>query len=361
MRRSISQEQQGSSLLSSKDIARTLTQRLTGHAASDFDGLSVSILSHFKTLAEPDQCNTLAHIGIACCQLQVQSNQLDLFCPACDDDVGVSWAEDIDCQSGHIIKALLSLKSLLDRRSGLRPFGLAALRRLLSHTTSSDFLDLSESTAGEWCLQALRSSSRDTRITAARTLQVFVRSRSGIDTSIIHDNRVKALEHLQALWRRDDPASQEVVIIALTQIARVVDDEELNIILLRLAEALGHNNSYIAGLVYAEIQQLAQHLQINIASLLRPFWRTLSVVVVKNFVTRPSLAQQLCELLGMQISGLLQLIEQHALPYLVLSRNHDLIRRIGSSHSSPMSAFEICTRENNFPRILSFLFASTLR
>lgn len=91
------------------------------------------------------------------------------------------------------------------------------------------------------------------------------------------------------------------------------------------------------------------------AGLFRPFWRTLSVTIVKNFQTRPYMAEQLCDLLGMKVDDFLRLTEIYILPYLVLTRKRDVIARIGASYRDVRSPFDICSEKNNLATILAFL------
>ena len=89
----------------------------------------------------------------------------------------------------------------------------------------------------------------------------------------------------------------------------------------------------------------------------RPYWRTLSVAVVKNLQSRPYMAEQLCELLGMKVDAFLRLTEVHVLPYLVLMRKRDIICRIGASRQEGETPFDVCSEKNNLAAILAFLLA----
>lgn len=69
------------------------------------------------------------------------------------------------------------------------------------------------------------------------------------------------------------------------------------------------------------------------------------------------MAEQLCDLLGMNVDDYLRLTEIHILPYLVLMRKRDIIARIGASYKKPKSPFELCSENNNLASILSFLLS----
>ena len=232
---------------------------------------------------------------------------------------------------------------------------MVSLRRIIMHARSAVDLKLGQSPGGDWCLQSLKSSSRDLRLAAARTLQAYLMRKDHVDISLARENRIAALDFLHNLWQTGGVPVQEAVVVALTQMARVVGDEELNIILVRLVEYLGHTNPYISGMVYAEIQHLAQSLHTSVWLLFRPFWRTLGVVFGKSLISRPTIAQQMCDLLGMNMSSLMGHAAQYALPYLVLYKAHDIIRKFAEANGQTTTSFDICTQGPNLVSILSFL------
>lgn len=285
-------------------------------------------------------------------------------CAVCDDQFClVSKGSSSGAGSDELSQLFVDLIPHVQRAAKARLITMLALRRLVSHTPVLDYLDISNSALGKWCLQSLRSSSRELRICAASTLKVFVVMSRRVGYELIHRNRVAILDFLNSLWARDEPSLQETTIIALSEIAAAGGDEELNIVLVRFVEFLGHPNSYISGLVFAELQKLARNMKLTPVSLLRPFWRTIAVVVVKNFQTRPIIAQSLCDFLGtgMNVDVLLVFIEEYALPYLILTRKKDIVLRITLAHGQTMSPFDVCTKSNNFAAILSYLLAQSGR
>ncbi|KAK5957292.1 serine/threonine-protein kinase M1 [Knufia fluminis] len=335
-------------------ITQTLAEKLTGRAVSDLDSLAKTSSSHFRRSAEHDQCAALTTLGSAACQLA--SGSLSTDCDLCDRNsamLGLQSSDKIEC----LLDTLETLQPHVERGETVRLAALDAYRRVLNHIQLSQRLSLTNGTAGKFALRSLRSTNRDTRLKAAKLLQSFVRDMSCDQSSTSKDNRIAALEYLQSLWQRGGVRSQESVILALASIAEVAGDDELNIILLRLIEYLGHSNPYISALAASELVQLARAMETTVPGLLRPFWRTISVVVVKNMTSRPVVAQQLCDLCGMHLAGLLQVIEENALPYLVLHGEKDLIHKIASSSSSPMNAFEVCVKPSNLPKILATLLA----
>ena len=336
-------------------ICRRLTSKLTGKPVADLDGLSRTSSETFKRLSDAQQADVLDLLGLTACQLASQS--LEPICPNCDQNgqatnhVPIATAASND----ELLKTLLVLIRSISRRSRARVSAMKALRHIIMHIASPENWKLDQTPAGDWCLQSLKSSSRDLRVVATRTLQAFVMRRSHVDISLVRENRITALDSLHNLWQKGEVVLQETTIMALTQVAMIVGDEELNIILVRLTEYLGHTNPYITGLVYAEIQHLAQSLHTSIWLLFRPFWRTLGVVFAKSLVSRPVVAQQLCDLLGMDMASLMGHAAMFALPYLVLHKAHDAIRRFAEANGPSTTAFDLCTEGRNLIPILSFL------
>lgn len=98
-----------------------------------------------------------------------QSRQ-QLKCHICDDDWGSTsmaamWGS-ID--SEEAISTIATLIKLPKTQKARRPrvAAMLALRRLLSHTPNAEHLNLTTSPFGQWCLQALRSSTRELRLAA---------------------------------------------------------------------------------------------------------------------------------------------------------------------------------------------------
>ncbi|KIW67369.1 hypothetical protein PV04_06630 [Phialophora macrospora] len=336
-------------------ICRRLTSELTGRAVPDLDGLAQTASGNFRELSEDKKCNALELLGLAACQLA--SSSTDPQCSKCDEGNGASDSNlFLVAPSGaELLRTLLVFVQGVSRHSRARVIAMASLRRIIAHTSSDEDLKLGQTSAGDWCLQSLKSSSRDLRIVAARTLQIYVMRKQHVDIALTRENRLTALDFLHNLWQKGDVSLQETVIVALTQMAQVVGDEELNIILVRIVEYLGHTNPYISGLVYAEIQHLAQSLQTSVWVLFRPFWRTIGVVFAKSLMSRPNAAQQLCEMLGMDMSSLMGHAAEYALPYLVLHKAHDVIRKFAEASGQSTTPFDICTQGPNLVAILSFL------
>lgn len=101
-----------------------------------------------------------------------------------------------------------------------------------------------------------------------RTIPIFLQD--GIDESVLLRNRICALDFLRSLSETSELGIQETCILAWGQIAQYVHlfpltitrplilysvsrNDEMNIVLLRLTEYLGHTNPLLCGIAYDEV------------------------------------------------------------------------------------------------------------
>lgn len=89
--------------------------------------------------------------------------------------------------------------------------------------------------------------------------------------------------------------------------------------------------------------------------LFKPFWRSIGITVVKELQNRPQIAQQLSDLLGITVPEFLVLTKTSTLPYLILMKRQDVLRRIAQAHGSSVSVRSICIEHLNMAVILAFL------
>ena len=152
----------------SKNVAYAVTLRISyGHANIDSDC--------FTRLSEEEQCSLYTAIGqLACASVQnvseVSVGGRDK-CYICDTDrkdtnVPAPWEGSGSAEAFSTIISLIKLPKT-HRLRRPRVSAMLALRRLLSHTSKEEYLDLKTSAFGQWCLQALHSSTRELRIAAA--------------------------------------------------------------------------------------------------------------------------------------------------------------------------------------------------
>lgn len=336
-------------------VAQIVSKKLTGDDADGFASLSNFTLAYFNTLSENDQYEAVRCLGTASCQ--VSCGTMLQVCEFCDKSTICRSPSINPAALSAIVEIVTTLQSSLKPGYRVRAAVLEVHRRILIHKSPSECLDVASSPTGQFCLAELRSSVRDHRLRALRLLQLFVIGESNHQSSIIRINRQAILEVLKSMWETDQEVNQETAVMGLARIAAVSSDEELNAILLQLVGYLGHMNAYITSLIAVELVQLAQAMHTNLQGLFRPFWRTLSVVIAKHLEPRPAVAQLVCELLGMNITGLLHLIEDGAVPYLVVSDQLHILLSLSGSNGTPIEAIELCMRSMVSSKVYALLLA----
>ncbi|CBF79340.1 protein kinase MEC1 [Aspergillus nidulans FGSC A4] len=327
----------------------------------DLQTLKLAVIKSFPTISDQNKCEVLDNLSRLPCAFGGSSTttvQGDLLrkqlCRMCDEE-----CQDSDLfkgqtdESDELCLILTFVVPKISRSSNIRVITMATMKRILMHTLSSTHLQLSNSIFGDFILNSLRSSLRELRVLAGQSIVCFVRH--CLDHETRRRNFVVILNWLKNLTEEQETALHETCIMSLCRLARFSNDEEMNIILLRLVEYLGHPNPFLCGVAYTEISKLAQHLVMSPAGLFRPFWRTLSVTVVKNLQSRPYMAEQLCDLLGMTVDDFLRLTEVYVLPHLVLWRKREVIARIGCTYKDAKTPFDICSEKDNLAAILAFL------
>ncbi|ROW10526.1 hypothetical protein VMCG_01626 [Cytospora schulzeri] len=191
-------------------------------------------------------------------------------------------------------------------------------------------LDLEKSALGQWCLQALQSSLRELRIAAGRAITLFLRQGIVRDVGLhtLNRNTANALGFLKSISDKNEPSINETSLMAWGQLGRVVSDEGLNLVLVKMLEFLGHQNPIVSAVALNEITNLAIARKTTARRLLEPFWRSLAYSTVKDMFTRPQSTQMVADLLKTSVTELVLLIQSQALPWLVLHRKQDIIQKI---------------------------------
>ncbi|PTU20188.1 hypothetical protein P175DRAFT_0502334 [Aspergillus ochraceoroseus IBT 24754] len=341
-----------------------LLKMLRFDGPENLDSLNLAISENFFALSEPAKCEFLGTLSRLPCAMAgsltglvenvIRGAQpcLACDCEPYDHDSGLNWqTHDGDA----LCKILSFIIPRLSRSPALRVTAMATLKRTLMHTASLTHLQLSSSAFGDFFLSSLRSSVRELRVITGHSVICFVRK--SLEDETQRSNFVVILEWLKSLSEKQEASLHETCIMTMCRLAKFSNDEEMNIILLRLIEYLGHPNPFVCAVAYTELSKLAQQFSVTPAGLFRPFWRTLSVTVAKTLQSRPYMAEQLCDLLGMKVDDFLRLTEVYVLPHLVVSRKHDIIARIGGTYKDVKTPFDICSEKNNLAAILAFLLS----
>ncbi|EFW15003.1 conserved hypothetical protein [Coccidioides posadasii str. Silveira] len=224
------------------------------------EDMDPSIMDAFPDLSANEKCETLLHLGHLACALSGSitiEERMDVpssiyRCAICDSS-GWKTASAICKQRQRFDELRATLASLiptLRRFAECRVAGMLALQNILIHDSKSEGSQLGGAPYGEFCLQSLCSSVRELRIAAGKTMAIFLRA--PLDEDVRRNNFVIALKYLQQLQEKNELSVQETCIMVLRRIAEVSGDEEMNIVLLRLLEYLGHTSPFISGVAYTE-------------------------------------------------------------------------------------------------------------
>ena len=345
-----------------------VTRFLSGRAYKDLVGINKTAIPYFRKLKETKQVEYLMSLGSFAClfarseSLQGSNGGVGILC--CDickyENSSIRDESDqVVALVDELLKTLLALRPTIPTSGHARVTALLTLRQILLHGPVSIAIELSKSTCGEWVLQSLRSSNKDVRLAAIQVMSVFIALGPSTSPAIVRQNRIVMLDFLQTMTQHNDDSTHETIILCLTSNAKFLQEDELNIVLVRLTEYLGHGNPYIAGLVYSELQRLAEALKLPMSRFLPPFFRTIAIAAMKNITVRPAIVQQLCELLGWPIDAFLTRIEEHAVPYFVMLKRNDLLKRTAEAHEPALTPFELCTQKQILKNIAALLLTQT--
>ena len=328
----------------------------TEQAANPNESSSKRLLAAFNRLPSERRYELLLMVGKSACLAATGSHQ---SCPVCDVSTSIRpltrrldapLSEEMHDVVVELVKTSQELKS-----SPLRVAAMISLKRLFAHTGCAQHLDLRISPLGQWCLQSLKSSIRELRIAAVKTLAAFIHDASPVD--LVRTNRLQYLDALRAMAEKPEASNQETCVLALGEAGVAISSEdELNIILLRLVEYLGHPNALISNLAFEELQRMTRNSPASALRLFEPYWRTIALLVVKDLNTRPQICQLLSDLLGISVADFLKRTQFHTIPYLILNRQGVALHRVVESHArNDVTLASICTEAAQLAAILACL------
>ncbi|KAL7620953.1 serine/threonine-protein kinase M1 [Parahypoxylon ruwenzoriense] len=337
----------------------------TGVSLAD---LKAILENRFEHLTEADSCRFIDLLGYVCCAvddtLLMHGNRdgkfprLDCrYCQTFQPSREVPFCVDLTTKqtAQRIFASLVQLPNFLESRNS-RVAAMAAVRRIARHCADSEFLDIEISATAQWCLKSLQSSVRELRIAAGRTLAIFLTDSDnpGPTSKVVRRNRGNVLSILRSLSEQDMPHLTETCILAWSQVGSVVSDDQLNLVLVKLVDYLGHESIITSAAAFTEITKLARSRGMNTRQLFEPFWRYLAFSAIKDFTSRPKLTRLLAELLDMNVSDLLLYIQEYALPWLVLTKKRDVIQKIAEVRNEK-EIWRPCLDSANLGPILALL------
>ncbi|KAK4219053.1 hypothetical protein QBC37DRAFT_469608 [Rhypophila decipiens] len=356
-----------------RDHARIKIWRVLQHMAglgpdSNMEDLEALLIAAFENTNEDNQCQIIETASYLFCTaeetLELKSNgsSLRFRCTLCSSQVLSPATEANDTQLKMIVfsffSSLIKLPSFIESKRP-RIFAMFALRRMARHSRrpgEAEYWDVEKPGPGQWCLQSLNSSVRELRIAAGRTIGVILAdsATNPIDKEVLRKNRATALAVLRSLSDKGAPLLHESCIMAWGQVGRVAGDDELNLVLVKLVEYLGHRNVTVSAFAASEILNLAEARGVTTRRLFEPFWSSLAFSVIKDLVTSPQTTKTIAELLQISVPNLLRLLQKDALPWLVLTKKKDVVQKIAEARGET-ETWAPCLEPANLPAILALL------
>nr|POF04074.1 protein kinase rad3 [Quercus suber] len=253
----------------------------------------------------------------------------------------------------QMVSSLIQLPELRQSKK-MRVLAMVALKEAAKHSKDPNYVDLAESPSGQFCLGSLHSSLRELRIAASICLPSFLRE--DLPASLRTHNRQMALEYLRNVSDRNVVNEQETLIRAWSSVGSVCGDRELNLILLRLVDYLGHPNALISAVASEEIERLAESKSMKVGDMLALYLDSIALTVVRDLISRPQKSQQFCELLGNTVNRFLVRTQQLTTPSLVLTKRVDILIRIAHARDENSSVKDLCLQPiTNLAAILALL------
>ncbi|KAI9726160.1 MAG: serine/threonine-protein kinase M1 [Chrysothrix sp. TS-e1954] len=330
--------------------------------------LSEVISAAFESLAIDDQAKALLYLSrLPCRNLKVSPSKSTpthppTRCRECRSSglpyTGVRLSTLDEEQWNKLFGCLVQLldTSAIQASKRLQVLALMALQSMISHTPVAGHLDLVSASCGQWCLQKLKSSSREVRLAAICTLPCFLAKDNSFDEKLCRRNRVLVLDFLRQVAESAETRMCEMLIFAFGEVARVCGDAELHLVLLQLVNFLGHQNSLVCALANAELKGLALSVSTSAEELFRPYWQTVAVVAIKDFPGKPQKVQQLCDILSITIDEFLVKTQAETVPHLISGKRIDVLERISSARGSKSTVWKVCTQSRNLAATLALLF-----
>ncbi|KAL2062316.1 hypothetical protein VTL71DRAFT_6582 [Oculimacula yallundae] len=352
-----------------EEIAADLYELLGAQRVNDLAGLHQLTEQCFTALSLSDQCKAIECLGRIPCGLsgklsvtRENGKIVDSKCLICDgaelhDIINNRFDETVVTDSMReaiqVFTSLMSTQAFIESRRP-RVLAMFALKKFTTHFSDPSLLDLQISPLGQWCFKSLKSSIRELRLAAGRTLPNFLLG-TPVPESLTWRNRHEVIMGMRTSAAQDRSlVLQETNILAWGQIAGVVKDDDLNAALFALVEYLGHSNQIVSGTAFGEILRLAKQTRLTVDRLFGPFWSSIATITVTDLLTKPQTAQLMADLLGTSVTDFLLLTQSHTLPFLVLNGKVDVIKRISEARNDPNN-WAVCLDPSNLAPILALL------
>ncbi|KUJ09266.1 protein kinase-like protein rad3 [Mollisia scopiformis] len=352
------------------EITGNLYELLGSQRVTSIHGLSQLAETCFTALDEANRCKAFEYLGQVPCAAsgcltvtRISGKIQEAKCLVCEGlPVPKNTLLD-EIVHNETMKEAISTFSTLVKSAAfsdgkkVRVLAMFALRRFAMHCSDADFIDLEISQLGQWCLSSLKSSTRELRVAAGRTLPAFLRGESTPD-SLTRKNRLNTMNVLRPFPDTEPTYLQETCVLAWGQLGRITQDDEFCLVLLALVKYLGHSNSIVSGTAFNEILRLAKSAGMTVERLFSPFWNVVAIEAVTNLLVRPQTSQLMADLLGISVTEFLRLTQSHTLPYLVMSKKVGVIKRI--SEATNEEIFYLIMRPENLVAVFALLLQQSV-
>ena len=102
-----------------------------------------------------------------------------------------------------------------------------------------------------------------------------------------------------------------------------------------------------------KLQHICSHSPPFALRLFSPFWHTIAATVVNDLHRRPQVAQYLSDLFAIDVRELLRLTSSYTVPFLVLTKKRDILRRVADACDRNMKI--LCMEPRNMAAILAII------
>jgi serine/threonine-protein kinase ATR len=93
---------------------------------------------------------------------------------------------------------------------------------------------------------------------------------------------------------------------------------------------------------------------VSVERMFNPFWDTIAVNAIKDLLVRPQTSQLMSDLLEMSVPEFLVLTQSYTLPWLVMHKRTDVIKRISQARKDD-DGLKVCMEISNLVPILAKL------
>lgn len=312
------------------------------------------ILEQFTSMNDKQRVDLIYRLGILSCALDGEDWSNCSFCHRSRTRPIENPYPEVITMLSELFTELAQIDAFLESRRP-RVAAMIVIRSIISHTRSPNVLDVEKSGLGRWCLFSLRSSIRELRVSASRTLTCFLSETPIIENKITQKNKENVLQVLRQLASDLSPRSAESCIMAWGQVGVVAVDNELELVLAQLVDFLSQENSIISSLALNEIVGIASRRGVPPHTLFEPFWKNLAFSVVKDMMTAPRKVELVTKILRIKMDDFLLTTQKFSLPWLFLSKRADVLSRITAARKETDAAAVFLAVENLSPILARLL------